>query len=383
MIASSLAASPSPKKTICLNMIVKNEKEVIERCLQSVLPIIDSWVIVDTGSTDGTQQIIKSFMKNIPGELHEKPWVNFGYNREEALQLAKSKADYILFMDADDILAFAKDFQMPALTEGFYIIPTHSNGMECLLPRLIATNLDWHWEGVLHERITIKDNTKGCLLNGLEYVYVSDGARTKDSERYLKDIKILLKGIKDEPNNSAYVFYLAKTYQFAGDPENSIKYYEKRAEMGGFPEEVFCSKLEIARIRDRQNMESKLVEASYLNAYEYRPSRIEPLYYIVNKARLRGEFQKGYDITELAITIIPTDSLFVEKWIYDYGLLFEYAVCAYELQKYPESLDACQKLLALPQLPEIDKKTIQNLYEETYKQNSLRIQQEIVSITQI
>src|ERR1700722_1540445 len=69
----SIAEEEEPKKTICLNMIVKNESKVIRRCLQSVLPFIDTWVIVDTGSNDGTQKIIKDFMleHQIPGELHE------------------------------------------------------------------------------------------------------------------------------------------------------------------------------------------------------------------------------------------------------------------------------------------------------------------------
>src|SRR5580704_1601575 len=58
-------------KTICLNMIVKNESRVIQRCLDSVKHIIDYWVIVDTGSTDGTQNVIKDFMKDIPGDLYE------------------------------------------------------------------------------------------------------------------------------------------------------------------------------------------------------------------------------------------------------------------------------------------------------------------------
>jgi len=51
-------AEGSKKPTVCLNMIVKNESEVITRCLKSVLPLIDYWVISDTGSTDGTQKII-------------------------------------------------------------------------------------------------------------------------------------------------------------------------------------------------------------------------------------------------------------------------------------------------------------------------------------
>jgi glycosyltransferase involved in cell wall biosynthesis len=46
-----------PRKSVCLNMIVKDEAHVIRRCLGSVRPLIDSWVIVDTGSSDGTQSL--------------------------------------------------------------------------------------------------------------------------------------------------------------------------------------------------------------------------------------------------------------------------------------------------------------------------------------
>ena len=88
---------------VCLNMIVKNEAHVIRRCLDSVLPHIDTWVIVDTGSTDGTQELIRDYFAKAgkPGELHERPWKDFGHNRDEALQMARSKARYTMFIDAD------------------------------------------------------------------------------------------------------------------------------------------------------------------------------------------------------------------------------------------------------------------------------------------
>ena len=72
-------------------------------------------VVVDGGSTDGTQQIIKEYMQDIPGELHESPWVNFEHNRNEALSLAKGKGDYLLFIDADEELQYDSDFELPYL----------------------------------------------------------------------------------------------------------------------------------------------------------------------------------------------------------------------------------------------------------------------------
>lgn len=112
--------APGGKKTICLNMIVKDEEPVITRCLGSVKPIIDYWVIVDTGSSDKTKEVIREFMKDIPGELHERPWKNFEHNRNEALELAKGKADYLLIMDADDHLQFDPSFKLPVMNLDSY-----------------------------------------------------------------------------------------------------------------------------------------------------------------------------------------------------------------------------------------------------------------------
>ena len=61
MDALAIASSNNNKVSLCPNMIVKNESHVILRLLNSVAPIIDYWVIADTGSTDGTQEIIKNY----------------------------------------------------------------------------------------------------------------------------------------------------------------------------------------------------------------------------------------------------------------------------------------------------------------------------------
>ena len=103
-------------------MIVKNESRVIRRCLDSVRPFIHRWIIVDTGSTDGTQDIIKKHLSGLPGELFERPWKNFGHNRSEGLALARGKADFILIMDADEVLEVPQGFVLPELTDEQYML---------------------------------------------------------------------------------------------------------------------------------------------------------------------------------------------------------------------------------------------------------------------
>ena len=60
--------------TICLNMIVKDEAHVIRRCLDSVRPLIDTWCILDTGSSDGSQELIRQHLRDLPGQLRQSAW---------------------------------------------------------------------------------------------------------------------------------------------------------------------------------------------------------------------------------------------------------------------------------------------------------------------
>jgi len=204
-------------KTLCLNMIVKNERRAILRCLASVKPIITYWVIVDTGSTDGTQELIRNFMKDIPGELHERPWVDFAHNRNEALALAKGKAEYVFFIDADDILQIPDNFILPELDKDCYYIACIDQNAKCHKPLLVNNRLDWQWEGCLHEGIKIPDER---TLGYLPYLEVNtnvckDGSRTQDPKKYHKDAELLETALQKDPTNSRHQFYLAQCYQNA------------------------------------------------------------------------------------------------------------------------------------------------------------------------
>ena len=140
-------------QTVCLNMIVKNEAPVIARCLASVRPLIDSWVIVDTGSTDGTQEIVREVLADLPGELIERPWRDFGSNRTEALQLARGRADYVFVIDADEVVELDPDFRLPRLTADAYLVTIALDGWTYPRRQLVRDALPWRYEGVLHEYI--------------------------------------------------------------------------------------------------------------------------------------------------------------------------------------------------------------------------------------
>jgi glycosyltransferase involved in cell wall biosynthesis len=355
-------AKPLPKPTVCLNMIVKNEKDVIARCLTSVLPLIDTWVIVDTGSTDGTQKIIKEFMEKnkVPGELYERPWVNFGHNRDEALQLAIKKADYILFIDADEYFVYEPGFKLPHLDKDFYYVNISHSGSKYGRNTLINTKFDWKWVGVLHEVVCSKTASTHETLQGVYNMYTTEGARSKDPQKYQKDAEILEAALKKEPNNERYVFYLAQSYRDARNYPQALKYYQKHTEMPAWDQERFWSLLRVAQLQELLDMPDKVVIESYKKAYRYRTSRMEPLYYLASFFRKKGDFESAYKTAKIAEKMpLSDDVLFVEKWLHDYELLLELSISAYWIGKYSECQQLSLKLLAKPDLPKHVRECVQ------------------------
>src|ERR1700722_6897518 len=185
-------------QTICLNMIVKNEAAVIRRCLDSVLPFIDHWVIVDTGSTDGTQDIIRAHLRDLPGELYERPWQDFAYNRSEALELARGKSDYTMIIDADDTLAAAPDTIIPALTADSYTIEIGDTATVYRRPQVVRSAMPWRYEGVLHEYLTCDGAGWAEHLSEIRMQRNHDGARRKDPLTYLRDAAVLESALQTE-----------------------------------------------------------------------------------------------------------------------------------------------------------------------------------------
>lgn len=337
---------------ICLNMIVKNEAHVIERCLTSVRPFIQRWLIVDTGSSDGTRELIRAALADVPGQLVERPWVDFAHNRTEAIRLAPPDADYLLFIDADEELASVPGFQMPRLEADAYDLTVQYDNLRYLRRQLVRRALPWRYEGVLHEYLTGPQNFSVAELPGLWTVVHHEGARARDPETYRKDAAVLEAALSREPDHSRYTFYLAQTYRDLGELEQALEWYARRVLQGGWREEVWVALYQVAQLKERLGQPWPEVQEAYLMAYAYHPGRAEALY----RVGMHYQHERAYALAQLfleraAQLPLPTGGLFVEQAVYAYHAAIETAVAEYYLGQHESALTRYAALLERPDLP--------------------------------
>ncbi|BCC29403.1 tetratricopeptide repeat-containing glycosyltransferase [Bacillus cereus] len=373
------------EKKLCLCMIVKNESRIMERCLNATKSIVDFVSICDTGSTDHTPEIIENWCKEneIPGTVHHEPFKNFGYNRSLAVSLAQKtypEADYLLILDADMILEVNPEFDKTSLTEDHYLTLQYDIHIKYWLTRLLKASLPWKSVGVTHEYWDIDRSKVGANYNTrvarLETLVVNDpGDGGSKADKFERDERLLLQGINDPETTPdlhiRYLFYLAQTYFHLSQFEDSIKWYKKRVEAGGWVEEVFYSLLRIGfcyeQLANRSaNKQHEVTEADekenakkqeeqytalavlyFQKAWEYRPTRAEPLYQLARMYRLKSQNNIAlmYALQGKEVPFPKDDLLFVDYHVYDYLFDYEISINAFYIPHKKHLGAASQKYL--------------------------------------
>jgi glycosyltransferase involved in cell wall biosynthesis len=360
--------TPRDKIKIGLCMIVKNEEHIIEEVLSSTLPIIDTYCIVDTGSSDNTIDTIKNFYKkqNISGQVHERSWKNFGHNRSEALALCNNHMDYILVMDADDLIIWSGDGKAQLLD----ILKNSPNAVQFLLTQdeqtmfynrnqIFKANDGWRYEGVLHEYATNeKVNTILDAPKDMHIISRRLGDRNKNNNKMKQDIEILLKAIEEEPNNERYIFYLAQSYRDDNQIEEAIKWYKKRYEMNGWYEEKYIAAYNVAKLAHDKEWAWR--------AHECNPKRIECLVSYMSHCRLNNEFSKELLAMAIYASSIPKpkdQALFIEHDIYDWKVWDELSLIAYYCDNKDLAIKAYYKIIENDSTPQEHLERIKKNYE--------------------
>ena len=353
-------------KTIGLCIIVKNEAHLVLQCLETVRPLIDYALIVDTGSTDGTQEIIRRFLsnENLPGEVIDEPWRDVAYNRSFALAKLRERADidYALVMDATDRLIYSDGFDVSAfkaaLVNDLYHLELRQGSIRFWRAQILSNRLEFTYKGVLHEVVAApRAVSPSEIVPGLHVEVGTGGAiGTTNPQKYRDEAEILERALTTEADDfmrARYLFYLAYSWMNCGEKEKALRVFLQRSELGLWNQEVSLSLCFAAQMKDALSYPDNDVIGSYLKAYESDPTRAEPLHGAMDYCRRHSKPHQAYLIGKQAIAIRePIGSLFVASWMYDYGLLEEFSVAAYHSGHYKDCLDALEKLLSEGKIPE-------------------------------
>ena len=334
------------KQTLGLSMIVKNESHVIERLLKSVSPIIDYWVIADTGSTDGTQEIITKFFedKGIPGQLLQTDWIDdFSYARNQSLEEVEKHVDYGIWIDADEELIIGPTFDKEKmLSQEFHSISLQTvyGRIDYTRKNIWKTGINFKWEGPIHELLGSKEETTGSIAVGAHVIVRPEGSSWGNiKEKYLGHAKILQKHA-EETNDPRWVFYTAQSYRDAQDYVSAIEWYKKRAQINsGFTEEIFVSKFMVARLSEGIGKTKNECTILYQEANSSDHARGEAIKSLVQMYHRLQDWENGYVFSLYGLRYnrnnpYPHRVLFLDKGLYDYEMLELHALsCFYTNRK--------------------------------------------------
>jgi hypothetical protein len=343
--------------TVAACLIVKNEGEVIARCLQSLCGLVQAVVIVDTGSTDDTLDVLRGLDYPVPIHLHQRPWKHFAHNRTESMRLAAPVADYLLLLDAD----YTVEGHLPRLTADVYSLLVRTSAIEYPKPLLVRSALPWRFEGVVHEYLACEQAAAPVFLDTLIVHDHADGGRRPPGwqPRWEWDAAVLEEEVARDPGNPRNFFYLARSYDDLATtrPEDTrasqwrhkaMERYRQRSRMGGYADEAFYSlfRLGVLRLEEGDGL------TILLEAWQRCPHRWEPVHAAARWLNEHRLFEASYALTKRALSSPPNPTgLFVYPAVFDHLLLFEHSISAYWVGAYQESWDACRTLLGkrLPQ----------------------------------
>ncbi len=333
-------------------LMVKNEASVIEATLQ---PYVDGgvkdFVIFDTGSTDGTQEIATNFFNrhNIEhAHIIEEPFIDFSTSRNHALNAAESlfpQATFILMPDAEwymhnvkELLRFCSDHEDDYHTA--YLVPIRNNAAAFYTARLIRCHTNMRFVGKVHE--VLNRIIQATLPYDVYFEWrPAQRGIEKSRQRWLQDRDLLLQSYAENPYDPRTLLYLAQTYECLKDWENAYKYYEKRAAINGWDEENFATVYRLGRVAQMlkpptQSAQIPLAIIHYLAAFSMRPHRAEPLIKITEYYIDSGNMHMAFLFALRAIQIPcpKTDLLLIEKYLYDFVRYDLLGRCAWYVGEY-------------------------------------------------
>lgn len=340
---------------INLCIMVKNGGPQFEQMLIDNYSIIDRWTILDTGSTDGTIEIInKVLVGKKEGNLYQEPFINFRDSRNRLLDLAGKECKYIIMLDDTYVVKgklreFLTEVRSDQYSNSFTLF-IHSDDTKYGSNRIIESASELRYIHKIHEVINDKNNINVVIPEDQAFIFDKrfDYMEKRTNDRKQLDLKLLYEEIEENPNDPRAYYYLAQTYNCLDDHEKAFFYFMKRCEFtnSGFIQERVDAAFEAARIANfKLNKSWDLCEDLYLKAFKIDESRPESLYFIGIHYYLEGNnnrafyyFKRGFEIgfpSHCQYSLKPTLSYhFLPKFLSKICYQLEEYVLGEEVSKF-------------------------------------------------
>jgi tetratricopeptide (TPR) repeat protein len=392
------APPPGGRTRICLNMIAKDEAKLLNETLSAAAPHLSSWMVCDTGSTDGTPELATAVLSGahgVPGVVERHAWKDFAHNRNECLQagyrVMGSTCDYWLLLDADQVLVAENGTNLATLgiRADAYWLEERCHGTHYSNLRLVHTSLPWVYKGAVHEYIWVAEGPKpvaGTLPTSVYTLHDTEGGRSFEA-----DVELLKAAIARDPSDSRSYFYLANTYQAMHDFDRAIVAYIERIILGSWHEEVYYSALNIGMALEEMFKTNHTVTeetiaeldkwvplnsttpdaldvlVAYEAASKVLPYRQEAKYFLARFLRIYFKDYKlcyGFAADAHASGPHKVTALFTQHRILEYGVDDEICICAYYADQSDKGMQACERL-------ETKLRGVPNMENDSYLQELL------------
>lgn len=332
--------------TISLCMIVKDEEDTLARCLDSVYDLVDEIIIVDTGSTDKTKAIANSYTNKI----YDFEWID-DFSEARNYSFSKATKDYILWLDADDVLLEEDRTKFKALKQNFNteidvvimnynITVKNTQTIACtfMRERLVKRSKNFKWIDPVHEYINFSGN---YFNSDIAITHKKIHARTR------RNLLIFEKAIeKGHELSERNWFYYAKELFADGQFDKATLYYEKFINTtNGLLSNYIdaCIDLSICyKNKNDSDNELKIL----LKCFEISPPRPEIICKIGYYYKDKKDYEKAVRWFELAPFISKPQKTWsaVMHHYWDYIPLMELVACNYRLGEIDKAISYNEKI---------------------------------------
>jgi hypothetical protein len=392
-----------------LVLMEKNESKIIERMLQSIIDDIDGFIILDTGSTDNTEQVMWDFLvtkHKKQGAIYRTEWYDFGTNRTITAQLAHQMGDWLMLMDADyrlerenKAMPQAWKSLLPSLQNNppAWLLLKTTGDLDYARPHVVLGSVRWCYVCRTHEYLSksVHDKSNASFRQetfpALMIDHVGDGQSKAD--KMGRDIVLLLMDMMDDTKGERAPFYLANTLKQIRMFHWSIRSYKTAMNRCQWNEEIYCSAkgmLECMFQLPHGEISFERMLAVALHGQTQNPERLELLAMFVRKIRNTKEWWPKYSHLASSLLALQTHAtypshqkLFIERPEHDFGIWQEASICAFYNPAYFEfGLHMSHKLLELPSFKQqgnqVQQQNIRNkaLYEaklSEWKKRGVRV----------